>query len=250
LHQPAVQEDLVHRNVNDWERAASVAAGAALLYLATRQPRARTLAGSAGAGLIARGLTGYCPVSAALGREADRSDTRIALGGSRGLHVYETITIARPPGDLYRFWRDFSNLPRFMRHLEDVEVLTPTRSRWAAKAPAGMRVRWEADVINEIEGELIGWQSTGNADVASAGSVRFAPAPHGGTEIVVHLQYEPPAGRLGGWIASVFGEEPSQQIREDLRRLKALVETGEVPQTDRQPSGRASRRLRPFGVPA
>jgi uncharacterized membrane protein len=242
----------VHRNVNDWERVASVAAGAALLYMATRQPRARSLAGTAGAGLIARGLTGYCPVSAAFGREADRSNTKIALGGSRGIHVYETITIARPSGDLYRFWRDFSNLPRFMHHLEDVEVLSPIRSRWTAKAPAGMRVRWEAEVINEIDGELIGWQSTENADVASAGSVRFNPAPHGGTEIIVHLQYEPPAGKLGGWIASVFGEEPSQQIRADLRRLKALVETGEVPRTEHQPSGPSPRRrlLRPFGVPA
>jgi uncharacterized membrane protein len=242
----------VHRNVNDWERVASVAAGAALLYIASRERRVSTLAGSTGAGLIARGLTGYCPVNAAFGRDTDRGNTKIALGGDRGIHVYETITIARPPGDLFRFWRDFTNLPRFMSHLEDVEVLTPTRSRWTAKAPAGMRVRWEAEVINEIDGELIGWQSTENADVASAGSVRFNPAPHGGTEIIVHLQYEPPAGRLGGWVASVFGEEPSQQIREDLRRLKALVETGEIPHTDRQPSGRAARRrlLRPFGVPA
>jgi uncharacterized membrane protein len=86
-------------------------------------------------------------------------------------------------------------------------------------------------VINEIEGELIGWQSTENADVATAGSVRFVPAMGGGTEIIVHLQYEPPAGKLGSLVASMFGEEPSQQIRSDLRRLKEILETGEVPRS-------------------
>jgi uncharacterized membrane protein len=216
------------RNVSDWERVASVAAGATLLYLASRQRPTNRLATSTGVGLLARGLAGYCPVNAAVGRGADRSNTKVALGGARGIHVHESVTINRPAGELFSFWRDFSNLPRFMNHLEDVRVLSATRSVWTAKAPAGLRARWEADVINEIEGELIGWQSTENADVATAGSVRFVPASGGGTEIVVHLQYEPPAGKLGSFVASLFGEEPSQQIREDLRRLKALLETGEV----------------------
>jgi uncharacterized membrane protein len=119
-----------------------------------------------------------------------------------------------------------------MEHLDDVRMLSSTRSLWTAKAPAGMRVKWEADVINEIEGELIGWQSTENADVATAGSVRFVPAQVGGTEIVVHLQYEPPAGKLGSFVASLFGEEPSQQIRADLRRLKSMLETGDVPRSE------------------
>jgi uncharacterized membrane protein len=148
------------------------------------------------------------------------------------VHVYESITINRPAPELFRFWRDFSNLPRFMEHLDHVQMLSSTRSVWTAKAPAGMRVKWEADVINEIEGELIGWQSTENADVATAGSVRFVPAPGGGTEIIVHLQYEPPAGKLGSFVASLFGEEPSQQIRADLRRLKTILETGEVPRSE------------------
>jgi uncharacterized membrane protein len=219
------------RNVSDWERVASVAAGAALLYLASRQRPANRLATSTGLGLVARGVGGYCPVNAAVGRSADRSDTKVALGGSRGIHVYESITVNRPAAELYSFWRDFSNLPRFMNHLADVQMLSSTRSVWTAKAPAGMRVKWEADVINEIEGELIGWQSTENADVASAGSVRFVPAPDGGTEIIVHLQYEPPAGKLGSLVASLFGEEPSQQIREDLRRLKSILETDDVPRS-------------------
>ena len=220
------------RNVSDWERVASVAAGAALLYLASRQRPANRLASSTGLGLVARGVGGYCPVNAAVGRNADRSNTKVALGGSRGIHVYESITVNRPAAELFSFWRDFSNLPRFMHHLDDVQMLSSTRSVWTAKAPAGMRVKWEADVINEIEGELIGWQSTENADVATAGSVRFVPASAGGTEIIVHLQYEPPAGKLGSFVASLFGEEPSQQIRADLRRLKTILETGDVPRTE------------------
>jgi len=217
------------RNLSDWERVASVAAGTVLLVLATRQRPANRVATSAGASLVARGISGFCPVSAMLGRHADRSDTRAALGGDRGVHVFESITIHRPAPELFRFWRDFSNLPRFMEHLDDVRVISPTRSIWTAKAPVGMRVKWEADVINEIDGELIGWQSTDNADVATAGSVRFIPSDSGATEIVVHLQYEPPAGKLGSLVASMFGEEPSQQIRSDLRRLKMLLETSDVP---------------------
>jgi uncharacterized membrane protein len=217
------------RNVSDWERAVSIAAGVALVYLGTRHAKGRRLATSTGAGLLARGITGYCPLNAAVGRDSSRSNTRVALAGPRGVHVYESVVINRPTAELFRFWRDFSNLPRFMEHLADVQVLGPTRSVWTARAPVGMRVKWEAEIINEVPGELIGWQSTANADVATAGSVRFVPAMGGGTEIIVHLQYEPPAGKLGSLVASVFGEEPSQQIRADLRRLKEILETGEVP---------------------
>lgn len=226
----------MQQNVTGWERVASVAAGAALVWLSARRRPANRLASSAGLGLIARGVSGYCPVNAMTGRGSDRSDTRVALAGDRGIHVLESIIIQRPPDELFRFWRDFANLPRFMEHLAAVRVLSPTRSVWTATAPVGMRVKWEAEVINEIEGELIGWQSTDNADVATAGSVRFVPAAGGGTEIIVHLQYEPPAGKLGSLVASMFGEEPSQQIRADLRRLKEILETGDVPRTQSAPS--------------
>lgn len=215
----------MHQNVSRWERVLSVAAGAALVTVGMRQRN--NLERAAGGVLLFRGLTGYCPANAALGRERTRAaDTKIALGGSRGVHVYETITIARPARELFAFWRDFNNLPRFMEHLEAVEIVSPTRSVWTAKAPIGTHVRWEADIINEIDGELIGWQSTENSDVATAGSVRFVPAADNGTQVIVHLQYEPPARKLGAWVASIFGEEPSQQIRADLRRLKNLLEAG------------------------
>ena len=230
----------MERNISNLERALSVAAGAALIGYALTRPRRNSpalAAFSTATGLIARGVVGYCPVSAVTGRNTHRSETRAALGGRRGIHVREAITINRPALELFRFWRDLSNLPRFVDHLENVEVLSPTRSVWTAKAPAGMKVKWEAEIINEIEGELIAWQSTENADVASAGSVRFTPAPGRGTELLINLQYEPPAGKLGAWVAWLFGEEPSQQIRADLRKLKALLEAGETPRTEGQPSG-------------
>ncbi len=243
----------MHRNISDLERALSVAAGSAIIAYAMTKSRRQDLSPTVmttGTGLIARGLAGYCPVSALVGRDTRRSNTRLALGGRRGVHVHESLTIDRPAPELFRFWRDLSNLPRFMDHLEDVEVRSPVRSVWTAKAPAGMSVKWEARIINEVEGELIGWQSTDNADVATAGSVRFVPAGRG-TEVIVHLQYDPPAGRLGSWVAWLFGEEPGQQIRADLRKLRALLETGQAPGTEGQPSGRhrEGRRLGPIGAP-
>jgi uncharacterized membrane protein len=220
----------MERNIGSVERVLSVAVGAAMVAYAVsgsrrRSPSAATIA--TGAGLLGRGLAGYCPVSAAIGRNT--SDTRLALSGNRGIHVRESIRINRSPNDLFAFWRTLSNLPQFMDHLVDVRMLDSTRSRWIAKGPAGTTVTWDAEIINEVDGELIGWQSLPNADVATAGSVRFLPAPGGTTEVVVKLQYDPPAGAVGSWVATLFGEEPSQQIREDLEKLKSLLESGHVP---------------------
>lgn len=247
----------MQRNISDWERAGSIVAATVLGALAAGRPEGRTPALVAAGGLFLRGVSGYCPMSAALGRNSRHVDTRDALSGSRGVHVKEAITVARPVEEVYRFWRNLSNLPRFMRHLEEVAELDRTRSRWTARGPAGTSLTWDAHIINEVTNELIGWRSVGSADVVSAGSVHFNPSPRGGTEIVVHLQYDPPAGKLGAWVASLFGEEPSQQIREDLHRLKVYLETGEAPTTDGQSAGRwglpaypsTSGHMRPFGEP-
>jgi uncharacterized membrane protein len=185
-------------------------------------------------------VSGHCPVSARIGRNTASSNTRVALGGDRGVHVKESVTIDRPVAEIYGFWRNFENLPRFMEHLESVRTTGTDRSHWVAKAPAGMHVEWDAEIINETENKVIGWRSLPGSDVTSAGSVNFDDAgPDRGTRITVHLQYEPPAGRVGALLAKLFGEEPSQQIHEDLRRLKRLLEAGELPTTEGQPSGRA-----------
>lgn len=228
----------MHRNISDWERAGSIIAATLVGALAASRRDGRGPAAAAAGGLLLRGLTGYCPLSAAVGRNSRAASTKEALAGSGGVHVREAITINRPVDEVYRFWRQLSNLPTFMRHLEHVEEIDRTRSRWTVKGPAGTTVNWEAHIINEIPNELIGWQSVGDADVVSAGSVHFNSTPHGGTEVWTHLQYDPPAGKLGAWVAALFGEEPSQQIREDLRRLKAYLETGEVARAEGQAFGR------------
>lgn len=212
----------MQHNVNGIERAASVAAGL-LLVAATRHVRGRGLATALGAGLVARGVAGYCPITEMVSGRS-RDDTREALGGRRGVHVNESILVGAPRQTVYDFWRALSNLPRFMTHLERVDVLSDTRSHWVATGPAGTRVEWDAEVINDRRPDLIAWRSLEGADVASAGSVRFRELSGGGTEIVVRLQYEPPAGRLGAWVSAMLGEDPARQIRSDLRRLKQLFD--------------------------
>lgn len=218
---------MLDRNIGTWQRVGSVAGGLALLYAGGQRPATRGIARVAGVGLLARGLSGYCPVTAARGGLAP-DDTKAALSGPRGVHVLERVTIQRPRDEVYRFWRQLSNLPRFMKHLERVDAIDAMRSHWVARAPFGRRVEWDAEIINEVDNELIGWRSLPGADVVSAGSVRFEDHPGGGTDVIVRLQYDPPAGRLGAWVATMAGEEPSQQIRDDLRRLQWCLETGEI----------------------
>jgi uncharacterized membrane protein len=229
-------------NVAEVERWASALGGAALAVYGIRQ---RSVAGAviaaSGGALIARGATGHCPVYAAAGVNTVDDDTRAALGGRRGVHVEQTATINRRPEELYRFWRSFDNLPRFMRYLVSVTELDDRRSHWVAKAPAGRTVEWDAEIIHEIPNELIGWRTLHGADVISAGSVRFKDAgPGRGTEVLVHLQYEPPGGKIGAAIAWMLGHEPNQTIQEDLRRFKQLMEAGEIPTIQGQPRGHRS----------
>jgi uncharacterized membrane protein len=206
-------------NVGNLERIGSVAAGAALLYIASRRSRRAPGIRATAAGLLLRGVGGYCPVNALVGRDTRNRDTKVTLGGPRGVRVLESVVVGVDPSTAYRFWRNLSNLPRVMNHLERVDVIDATHSHWVATGPAGTRAEWDAEIISDIPGELIGWKSLESADVVSAGSVRFRAMP-GGTEITVHLQYDLPAGRIGEWIAEAFGQAPSQTIREDLWRLK------------------------------
>jgi len=216
------------------ERWTAVLGGAALAVYGIRQ---RSLLGNV---LVAGG--GALMIGAAMGFTVNgRSDTRRALGGSRGINVDETVTIARHHDELYRFWRQLENLPRFMQHLVSVRAFDGRRSHWTAKAPAGRTVQWDAEIINDELNELIAWRTLEDADVISAGSVRFKPTGKDDeTEVHVRLQYQPPAGKIGAAIAWMVGKEPSQSIREDLRRFKALMEAGEIPTTAGQPRGSQS----------
>jgi uncharacterized membrane protein len=152
--------------------------------------------------------------------------------------IRKTITINHAQQELYEFWRDFENFPRFMSHLKEVQTLEGNKSRWIAHGPAGSSVEWDAEVTEEIPNRKITWQST-SGTIKHHGSVSFQAAPGGrGTEIAVELVYHPPGGALGRGIAWLSGEEPDFQIQEDLRRFKQMVETGEVATTEGQPTGR------------
>jgi uncharacterized membrane protein len=155
------------------------------------------------------------------------------ITGSRGVHVIQAITINRPLIEVYGFWHNFENLPRFMEHVESVQVLDERRSHWKAKAPAGASVEWDAETIEDRPNELIAWRSLPDSAVPNSGHVRFREAPgNRGTEVTVELQYQPPGGKLGALVAKLFGEEPNQQVKSDLRRLKQVMELGEVVHSD------------------
>jgi uncharacterized membrane protein len=165
-----------------------------------------------------------------LGRHQVR---RLAPDIARSVEVTKTLTIGLPVQEVYRFWRDFQNLPRFMAHLESVVVEGDRRSRWTAKGPGGKTFSWEAEITEDRPDELISWRSMPGADVANTGTVRFLPAPGGrGTELRVDLKYDPPAGLFGASVAKLLGKEPGEQIEGDLRRFKQVMETGEVMNSD------------------
>jgi uncharacterized membrane protein len=156
----------------------------------------------------------------------------------RGILVRRSVTIRATATELYQFWRSLTNLPRIMRHLRSVTELSSGRSQWVARGPAGITVKWDADIVTDSPGECIAWKSVNGSAVQHAGSVRFQRAPGGrGTEVHVELAYEPPAGALGVVVAKLLGEEPDVQIREDLRRFKQSMEAGEVATTEGQPVG-------------
>jgi uncharacterized membrane protein len=164
----------------------------------------------------------------------------VRLGRAQGgpQQVTKAITVSKPPHEVYAFWRDLENLPRFMTHLESVQTTDETRSHWKAKAPAGASVEWDAEIVEERPDELIAWRSLPGASVENSGVVRFAPAPGGrGTEVRVELDYSPPGGALGATAAKLFGEEPEVQLQDDLRRFKQVLETGEVARSEGSPRG-------------
>ncbi|MDQ6651808.1 MAG: DUF2892 domain-containing protein [Acidobacteriota bacterium] len=226
-------------NVGSFERLACALAGGALAIYGLRRRSIGGLALSmAGAALLHRGSTGHCNAYQALGinmsKDAD-DDVPVA----RDVHVEKSIIIDKTAEELYSFWRQFENLPRFMNHLESVTSLGFNRWHWVAKGPMGTRVEWHAEIYNEKPNEMIAWRSLEGADVTNAGSVHFERARgERGTQVKVILNYNAPAGKVTALLAKLFGQEPGQMIEEDLRRLKQVLETGEIANVEGQPSGR------------
>jgi uncharacterized membrane protein len=220
------------RNVGRRERLISGLAAAAVAAYGLRRRRGRNLLLPIAGALIGRAVSGRCAVNGYLGRntalDEERSSPAAVVGPGEGVRVDLTVLLNRPRAEVYRFWRNLENLPRFMDHLESVSVLDGRRSHWVAKGPAGSRVEWDAEIFNEIPNQLIAWRSLPGSEVDHAGSVHFTPTDIGDTEVRVVLRYDPPAGKLGAAVARLFGEEPSQQVAEDLRRLKQVVEAAEA----------------------
>jgi len=235
LRRPQTADDGI--NVGKTERLLSGVAGAAVIALALRRKRLRGVLLPLGGGLLSRAVSGRCAVNRALGRNTAKGDRVSPLARGEGIRVERSITVNRPQEEVYRFWRQLENLPRFMDHLESVTVLDEERSHWVAKAPAGTKVEWDASIQDQIENELIDWQSLPGSDVDNAGSVHFTPAGEG-TEVRVVLSYDPPAGKVGAAVAKLLGEEPEQQVEEDLRRFKQVMEAVETPARSRKPAKR------------
>lgn len=157
----------------------------------------------------------------------------------KGVRIDEAVTINRPRDEVYRFWRDLSNLAHFMERVESVNATAGSNcSHWIAKGPGGKRMEWDAEIVNESENELIAWRSLDGSEVPNAGSVLFKDASGGrGTEVKLELQYVPPGGPVGAFIARLMNEDAARQIHNDLKRLKAQLETGIVPRTAGQSVG-------------
>ena len=221
-----------------WSRVAGDAMDLALLSRAFTGPRARrnrlVAATAAVAGVAAADLF--------VGQKLSRSDGDGANGAaeSRGpIQVTHSITIDRPREQLYAFWRDFENLPRFMASLKSVRTTDAGRSHWVARGPMGKSVEWDAEVIHEHPDSRIEWRSLPGADIENSGSVEFLPALGGrGTVVRVHLEYQMPGGKAGSMLAKLMGSDPSGQVRDDLRFFKQLMETGVIATTRGQPAGR------------
>lgn len=234
------------QNVNDVERVASAVAGGAMVAYGVKHGGvAGALLSMLGGGLLLRGATGHCHLYDAMGVNTTHTPegmrkspfTKSSLFTGK-VHVTKALTINKSQAELYEFWRNFENLPIFMRHLESVTKTGDNTSHWVAKAPLGQTVEWDAELTSDVPNERIGWKSLEGAFIPNSGVVEFLPTRDRGTELKVVMTYEAPGGKLGEWIAWALGEEPSLQISEDLRRFKSLMETGLIMKVEGQPSGR------------
>lgn len=219
-----------------WARVAGDAIDLGLLAAAGRQRSGDRIAM---ASALVAGLA-TLDLLAAWDRQQAQPAQRDAAGAGT-LRVRKTLDINRSPEECYRFWRDFANFPTFMQHVDAVRMIDATRSHWTVRAPLGRSVEWTAELSSDMPSKQLGWRTLAGSEIEHAGVVHFAPGIGGrGTRVQVDLSYVAPLGRTGARLAKLFGEEPSQQVAEDLRRFKQLIETGEIPTTIGQPSGRRS----------
>jgi uncharacterized membrane protein len=214
-----------------WSRVAGDIMDLALLRRGFENPKARLLPLSAATAAVA-GVT-------ALDVRCSIESNRYEQAGDEPTRIVQTTMISRPPQEIYNYWRNFENLPRFMQHIESVQMIDDKRSHWVARGPAGKRVEWDAELTEDRANESIAWSSP-DSSLQHSGSVQFRPTRGGrGTLVRVEIEYRAPAGMVGSAVAKLSGRAPDQQIAQGLRRLKQLMEAGEILTTDGQPAGRA-----------
>ena len=233
----AEQADEAHEaegNVGQTERLISGLVGGGLLLRGALRPLSPTsgIAGLIGIALVYRSLTGHCPAYTALGISTHETNDTSSLGRrkvhtSRSLKIEQSIVIERPAKDLYHFWRELNNLPTVMSQIRSITSLDDRRSHWVINTlPGAPTVEFDAEIINEVENERIGWSTLQGATVEHAGSVQFHPVDGDrSTRVTVTLQYDPPAGPIGAAIAGLFGQDPRQKIASDLEQFKQKMES-------------------------
>ena len=230
-------------NVGETERTVSKFGGGALIALGLARGglKGLVLAGIGGA-LVYRGTTGRCSLYQKLGVDTAGGEQGAfgSVESQGGVRVDESVVIDKSAEELYFFWRDHSNLPRFMSEIRSVTSPDGVVSHWVSEGPLGLTLEWDAEIYNDEPGRLIAWRSLPGSQMATAGSVHFNPRPSGrGTEVRVNQKFDPPGGSLGVGVAKLIGYDPASVTRENLRRFKQLMEAGELPTTSGQPSGRA-----------
>jgi len=229
-YQQEISNQSTDINLSIAERWVSILSGGALAALAFRQRGAwGVILGVVAWYFADRGLYGHCKVYDFLdiNTAVKTNPDAVSVPHEQGIHVVKSVTINRSAEELYEYWRNFENLPKIMRHVQSVTVSDDTHSHWVVKGPAGKKLEWDAEIINDIPFNAIAWRSLESADVANAGTVRFHEND-GATDVEVTLEYIPPAGRLGQAVAALLGKQPEIQIEDDLQRFKQLAETGKT----------------------
>jgi uncharacterized membrane protein len=216
--------------ISDQARIVSAAAGAILVLVGLKRGEAGgLLTALLGGALVARGATGYCPVTSQLSSSPVEQRVAEAFNWSSAATVSRSVTIRKPVEEIYRIWKDIGSYPRFMENIESVKDLGNGRSHWVAKGPLGRKVEWQSEITQDEPNHSVSWRSIEGSDYNTSGTVTFKPAPGDrGTEVTLMLAYEPPAGQIGRAVAALFRSTPTQQARQDLISFKQMMETGEI----------------------
>ena len=223
-------------NVGGFERVLSVIGGGALALYGLRRSLPHLMLLLGGGALVYRGLTGHCPAYQVIGVDTARQDPE------HGITLAATITVNKPAAEVYRFWRQVENHPRFMQHLESVVSMGENRSHWVARGPLHTPLAWDAELVEERDNAVLSWRSLPGADVDNSSTVRLRELPNGrGTEVRLRLAYAPPGGVAGVALAKLFNTLTVWQLQEELRHFKHIIEAGETPTIANQPAAAASR---------